>query len=124
MVDMITPAHEDVELLEQRRADLVVHSVGAAVENADLAVVAGSIHARLASMPKNVFKIGYDLLRAKKLLGHGNFWNWVETEFTWSTRTAQNFMNVASRLGSKSESLSHLGMETLYKLAAPSTRKM
>ena len=121
MVDIITTADEGVEVHEQRRADLVVHLIETGVENANIAAIAGSIHARLASMQKDVFQIGHDLLQAKKLLGHGNFRNWIESEFAWSIRTAQNFMNVTSRLGSKSESLAHLGLETLYKLAAPST---
>ena len=121
MVDMITPAHDDLQALEQLSAKFVARPAGMSVDNAELAAIAGSIHARLVSMQKDVFQIGYDLLRAKKLLGHGNFRNWIKSEFAWSVRTAQNFMNVATRLGDKSESLSHLGVEALYKLAAPST---
>ncbi|MBF0515849.1 MAG: hypothetical protein HQK97_01855 [Nitrospirae bacterium] len=36
-------------------------------------------------------------------------------------RTAQKLMNVAERLGDKSECLTHLGKEAIYELAAPST---
>ena len=87
----------------------------------NLSAIASSIRARLSSMQRDVFQIGYDLVRAKELLEHGKFHQWLAAEFAWSARTAQNFMNVATRLGGKSESLSHLGVEALYKLAAPST---
>ena len=63
----------------------------------NLSAIASSIRARLSSMQRDVFQIGYDLLRAKELLGHGKFHQWLAAEFAWSARTAQNFMNVATR---------------------------
>jgi len=62
---------------------------------------------------------GCDLLRAKELLGHGNFLPWIEAEFGWSISTANRFIRVAERF----VNLTNLPIElsAAYKLAAPST---
>jgi phage N-6-adenine-methyltransferase len=70
---------------------------------------------------QEVVEIGIKLIEIKERLGHGHFLKWLEAEFQWTDRTAQNFMNVARRF--KSETFSDLTFapSVLYLLAAPST---
>ena len=44
---------------------------------------------------QNIIEIGRRLTEAKKIVGWGNWLPWLEREFGWSERTAQNFMQVA-----------------------------
>jgi hypothetical protein len=53
--------------------------------------------------------------------GNGSFLPWIETEFEMTVKTAQRFMNVASVYGAKYDTVSDLGLRTLYELAAPNT---
>ena len=64
--------------------------------------------------------VGNELIEAKKRLDHGRFEDWVEAEFTFSVRTARNYMAVAC-IYSKSEILAVLGVTALALLASPST---
>lgn len=72
-------------------------------------------------MTASVMAIGAALMRAKKLLAHGQFEDWCRVEFGMSERTAQNMMNVTRTFDGKSEKISLLSDSTLYLLAAPST---
>ena len=49
----------------------------------------------------DMIAIGHQLSNVKDLIPHGQFVNWLETEFSLSLRTAQNFMAVANRFGDK-----------------------
>src|SRR5262245_46554338 len=66
---------------------------------------------------QGIVEIGRHLLKAKKHLAHGLFGRWLRDEFSWTTRQAQRFMNVAEEFG-KNDNLSHLGPAALYLLAA------
>ncbi len=70
---------------------------------------------------QDIFDIGNYLSEVKDKLGHGNFLDWVDLEFNWSSRTANRFMSVAQRF--KSDILSNLELlpTALYLMAAPST---
>lgn len=68
-----------------------------------------------------IMDTGRDLLAMKERLEHGLFTRWVEGALGMTPRSAQNYMQAASTLGDKSETVSHLPPTTLYKLAAPST---
>jgi hypothetical protein len=70
----------------------------------------------------DIHEIGRRLTEAKKLLGHGNWLNWLDAEFGWTDRTALNFMRVYE-LPLKSETVSDLDISVtaLYRLARPST---
>ena len=57
----------------------------------------------------------------KEHLDHGDFGKWIDAEFGMTDRSARNFMQVALRLGDKSEIVSVLQPTVLYALAAPST---
>lgn len=87
----------------------------------ELRPIADRIRARIRRSTEDIFAIGEDLLAVKKLLSHGRFTKWIEAEFDMTDRTAQNFMRVAERLGSKTEIISVLPPTTLYKLSAKST---
>jgi hypothetical protein len=49
------------------------------------------------------------------------FLPWIETEFQWSDKTAQNYMRAAEMFGDKFETVSNLPITitALYELAAP-----
>lgn len=68
-----------------------------------------------------VYEIGADLLRAKELLGHGNFLPWLQAEFRWSERTANNYMSIARFFQGKTANFADLGVGTAAALAARST---
>lgn len=69
----------------------------------------------------DIIEIGKALIGVKDAVGHGNFTPWLRVEFNWTERTAQNFMSAAERFGSNPKCVSHLPLNTVYKLAAPST---
>jgi hypothetical protein len=70
----------------------------------------------------DVTEIGRHLDECKHICGHGNFGPWLDREFGWSDKTAENFINVY-KLSSKFENFSNLDLSLsgLYLLAAPST---
>jgi hypothetical protein len=67
-----------------------------------------------------IIAIGREFIAAKKILRHGAFGDWVESESGFTMRTAQNYMK-AARLASKYESVSHLPAATLYRLSSRRT---
>ena len=82
---------------------------------------AKDIHVRLKRTAEDIIAIGQALIEVKTRLGHGQFGAWIQTELGMTDRTARNFMNVASRFGDKTETVSDLPATVLYLLAAPST---
>jgi hypothetical protein len=84
---------------------------------AEARFVAERIRARLRGC---IIDIGAELCRMKALLPHGSFRPWCEAALGLDTRTAQLYMAVYRRLGSKSETVSHLNATTLMRLAAKS----
>lgn len=69
---------------------------------------------------QDIIDIGRKLLEVKEKIGHGNFCDWLKTEFGWSERTAQRYMQVAKSF--KSDTVSDLiPAKALYLLARPST---
>lgn len=79
------------------------------------------IKPRLKRAAEDIFVIGQELVAIKQDLAHGEWGDWLTTEFGLSDRMARNFMNVALRLGGKTEKFSVLPVSSLYELAAPST---
>jgi hypothetical protein len=81
---------------------------------------------RLARMTAAaIAQIGQDLTEVKVRLGHGQFLKWIDREFGWQERSAQNFMNVYHNVAPhlKSATVADLQIEfrALYLIAAPST---
>jgi hypothetical protein len=80
------------------------------------------IKPRLKRAAQDIFDSGRELIAVKDRLPYGEWGPWLETEFGLSDRMAQNWMNVARRLGVKSEKFSELPVSVLYLLASPSTK--
>jgi hypothetical protein len=80
----------------------------------------GEIRERARRAVQDVIEIGQRLIEVKECLEHGQFGAWLDAEFRWSERTAQNYMAVAGAF--KSETVADLAISTraLYALAAPS----
>src|SRR5215213_10060611 len=72
------------------------------------------------TIAENIAGVGRELIAMKERLGHGSFMPWIEAEFGWTIRTAENYMQVAERFGAKAKHVSYLPLRTLYQLAAPS----
>ncbi len=70
----------------------------------------------------DIIHIGKDLRAVKEALPHGRFGAWLQAEFGWSERLAQNFLNVASRFGEHANAIADLRITptAAYLLAAPS----
>jgi Protein of unknown function (DUF3102) len=73
----------------------------------------------------DVIEIGARLTECKRLCGHGHWLPWLDREFGWTDKTAENFINVY-KLSGKLENFSNLELPIsgLYSLAAPSTPEM
>jgi hypothetical protein len=80
------------------------------------------IEDRVKRTVADIIDIGNDLRAVKEALPHGQFGAWLEAEFGWSERLAQNFLNVASRFGARAEIIADLRIAptAAYLLAAPS----
>lgn len=71
------------------------------------------------AMQRSVENVGSLLIEVKEMLPHGTFGDWCKGELGISPRSAQNYMNAASFLEGKSETLSLLPTTLLYELASP-----
>lgn len=67
-----------------------------------------------------VRNVGEHLLRAKEVLPHGSFTAWAEVELGINARTARKYMQAASWLKGKTETVTVLPPTVLYALSAPS----
>ncbi|MGL5938884.1 MAG: DUF3102 domain-containing protein [Waterburya sp.] len=70
---------------------------------------------------QDIIKVGQKLTEVKQQLKHGEFRNWLRTEFNWSISSATKFMQVSEQF--KNVNFTHFNFATsaLYILAAPST---
>ena len=82
--------------------------------------IARRIKTNIHTMEKNLLANGRELTAIKEDLGHGLFGTWVDAEFHWSKRTAENYIAVASRLADDYHHLTYLPSPTIYRLAAKS----
>jgi hypothetical protein len=102
-------------------------SAGAStIDNPLLAEHADAIRSLGKRVIADVIEIGRRLTEAKKLAGRGNWLLWLEREFGWTDKTAENFVNVYKlSQQAKIENFSDLSLPVsgLYLLAAPSTPK-
>jgi hypothetical protein len=71
----------------------------------------------------DVIEMGRLLCACKVRLGHGHWLPWLEREFSWSERTARNFISAYEFARLQSANVADLGIEvsSLYVLASPST---
>lgn len=71
---------------------------------------------------EDILAVGQEFLAVKEALPHGQFKVWLRAEFDWTQRTAERFMAVAQRFGSKIDTMSIMKIDptAAYLLAAPS----
>ena len=88
-----------------------------------LAEIAAAIRELTKHVIGDVIEIGRRLSDCRKLLGYGNWLSWLDREFSWSERSARNFINCYEFAQSISANFADLGIDvsSLYLLAAPST---
>jgi hypothetical protein len=67
-----------------------------------------------------IIGIGVKLIDVKKIIPHGAWGAWLESEFRWSHDTAGRFIRVANRYG-QNQHLNQYAATALYELSAPST---
>jgi hypothetical protein len=88
-----------------------------------LTAAANAIRWLAKNVVGDVVEIGRLLTEAKERCAHGDWLPWLQKEFSWHERTAQNFMRVHQL--SKNENFSDLAvaldLSSLYLLARPST---
>ncbi len=87
----------------------------------DLRDIADRIRARLRRTTEDILATGNDLIAVKGRLDHGEFLKWLAAEFSWTDRTARRYIAAAEWAGSKSDTVSILPTNTVYKLSAPTT---
>lgn len=74
-----------------------------------------AIKERIRRATQDIIEIGEMLTDVKSRLPHGQFTLWLQIEFSWDIRSAQNFMSVAKMF--KNEKFSFLTEDNLDKLA-------
>ena len=65
-----------------------------------------------------IIQAGEHLIAMKGMLSHGQWGDWLATEFQMTDRTAQRMMQVAEKFDGKTDKLSDLKPSILYMLAA------
>lgn len=81
----------------------------------------GEIKSLLRRTATEIIDIGQKLSEVKQQLGHGNFRNWLKSEFDWGIWTATKFMQVAERFECVKFTHLDIVVSALYLLASPST---
>jgi hypothetical protein len=80
---------------------------------------------RIKVTKENIIEIGRELTAVKERIGHGNFQSWIESEFSWSLKTAERFMQVTDYFTTDEKidivTILNVDITALYELAAPST---
>lgn len=97
-----------------------------ATPDSSLDLLTLEIKFHLNQMGFHVIEVGKRLIQAKEMLPHGEWTNWLKNNFALSQDTASNFMNVAKRFGSNSETSRNFNFSqlvTLLKLPAGDEQK-
>jgi len=85
----------------------------------ELRMSAERVRTHLKRTMEDIVAIGEELQAARKIAGHGQYYNWLAAEFDMSRQTADNFVNVAEKFGGKTLNFSGMPTSALYLLAAP-----
>ena len=111
----------ELDLVEQTAESVVDNTSARELEERVLEVTlevrAERIRRLQADVQRGIIEIGFELIAAKKEVGHGGWADWLDKEFAWTVRTAQYFMKVAERFG-KTNTCSHLNTSTLKAMLA------
>src|SRR4051794_9611635 len=78
---------------------------------------ASAINSRKRKIGCEFIAIGKELLKAKAQLEHGQWEKWLAVECDFTDRTAQRYMQAATVLGEKSDTVSFLNPSTIYALS-------
>lgn len=81
---------------------------------------AGKIKGLLTQTIESIVEIGSRLIEVKTSLQHGQYRQWLHSEFEMSIRTADNFTRVAKCFNDANFSELDIAKSALYLLAAPS----
>jgi len=85
--------------------------------------IASDIRRRVHDTTRNIIEIGQQLIEVRDALPHGQWLPWLEAEFTWTSRTATNFIHAAEAFGGdKLEIISDLKLPptvVIYLATAP-----
>ncbi len=79
----------------------------------------GEIRVLIKRTTQDIVEIGRKLIYVKDKLKHGQFGEWLASEFEWSQDSASNFMRVAQQFG-ENPIISEFAPSALYLLSAPS----
>jgi len=79
--------------------------------------LAQRIRSSLGSIAEEAIDIGRSLIRAKQLLGHGQFERWLQEDVGLKKSNANNYMRVAETFG-KCPLNGHLGLTVMVKLSS------
>ena len=116
----IEPVVDDKPTREPEGDDSATELIELPIESSQpvtLEIRAERIRRLQADVQRGIIEIGFELIAAKKEIGHGGWTDWLEKEFEWTDRTARNFMAIAERFGNR-KSISDLTTTTLIKMLA------
>lgn len=82
---------------------------------------ASEIKSLIRQAAKDILNVGQKLTEVKQQLKHGEFRNWLKTEFNWSISSATKFMQVSEQFKNINFTHFNFAASALYILAAPST---
>ncbi len=74
----------------------------------DLDAIAERVRQRIRRTTTDIIETGRDLLVVREKLEHGQFTDWLDTEFGMSDRSAQLYMRAAEWAEGKTEMISDL----------------
>ncbi len=94
-------------------------------ETATIEELTTEIQLYLGKIGQNIIEVGKRLIRAKSLLAHGEWQNWLKDNFNLSKSTANNFMRCAERFSNfqTSGNLNPSQMVEMLSLPAEETEK-
>lgn len=69
---------------------------------------------------ESIIQLGYELIRAKEKLPHGEWGNWLRDRVNFSQRTANIYMRIANEFGANPQAISNLEVTKLTSVVAKS----
>lgn len=85
-----------------------------------LPLIVDEIRARVGSTKRQAFEIGRLLTKAKAIVGHGKFKDWIKNQkFDFGYQTANNFMNVYRYCLENPALVQSIKASVLYRIASP-----
>ena len=104
---------DDLSLLKEMMEHM--ESTPAPVEQNQLGQLVAEIKILSQQTAANIIEIGKRLKMAKEHVGHGEWGNWIESNFEMSHKTANRFMQAAEQFGNSS-TMTNLNPSKIYAL--------